>query len=437
MVKPLTLSDTDLDSLIASYGLPEEIHNNNQFLSKTIQLAMQLTDTSYCYISLLGSKNQRILSSTGMKEVPIPRDKTLCQFTLDSRRPTIIQNLKGNEMTHELPVSMGSYNFYAGFPLINAENIPIGALCAMDKDNKEIDESAMKVLQLLADDIVNRLDTNRNLIQLIKNINENFEPADCSNYHCLHGELMHLQAEVVKANQLLDDQRKELQRSNKNLTNFAHRVAHDLKAPLRSINSFSTIIKKNLDDAETVYKAEHFEYINNSVLELNRTIDNLLNISKLKAESIQQEKYSISEILDKLEIIFSQDLKENEVEFIKPNTDVQIFGYPTLQFQLLQNLISNGIKYRDKSKSSFVKVGIETHPKFAKISVVDNGIGIAKEDLNDIFKPFKRVTTPEDVKGLGIGLDTCKMIVDDIGANLKVESTPGEGTSFSFDIPYA
>jgi len=431
------ISDLDLDNLIASYGFVEEATNNDKFLSKSIELVKKLTDCSHCYISLLDSKIQRTLSSSGIETSPIPREETLCQFTLQNGRPTIFKNIRTHALTCHLDLSQGKHCFYAGFPLINSENIPIGALCVMDEDEKDIDENVIQVLELLADEIANRLDTNRNLIKMIKNINTNFKPADCSNFNCLHGELAHLQKEVVESKNLLERQSQELHISNKNLASFAHRVAHDLKAPLRSINSFTTLIKRNLDKDGTSYKEEHFNFVNQSILELNRTIDNLLRIAKLKADSIKPTAFSISQITDRIAILFSNDFNEKDVKFIKPIQDVKIIGYPTLVKQLFQNLVSNSIKYRDKSKGeSYVKISIVPSASAVTIAIEDNGVGISEEELVNIFKPFNRVTDDEQVTGLGIGLDTCKMIVEDMGSSLIVESTVGVGTTFSFDLAY-
>lgn len=437
LVANTSISNLDLDNLIASYGFVEEATNNDKFLLKSMELVMKLTDCSNCYISLLDSKTQRTLSSSGIETSLFPREKTLCQFTLENDGPTIFKNIKTHEQTCHLSLSQGKYSFYAGFPLINSESIPIGALCIMDEDEKEIDDNVSQVLELLADEIANRLDTNRNLIKMIKTINTNFKPADCSNFNCLHGELAHLQKEVVDSKNLLERQSQELHISNKNLTSFAHRVAHDLKAPLRSINSFTTLIKRNLDKEAVSYKEEHFNFVNQSILELNRTIDNLLRIAKLKADSIKPVAFSISQITDRMAILFSNDLRDKEVEFIKPIQDVKILGYPTLVGQLFQNLVSNSIKYRDKSKANaYVKISIVPYVSFVSVSINDNGIGISKEDLANIFKPFNRVVDDEQVKGLGIGLDTCKMIVEDMGATLNVESNVDVGTTFSFDLAY-
>lgn len=428
------ITEVELDKLIASYGFVEEANGNSKFLSKTIQLVRKLSNCSYAYVSLLDSKNQQILSSSGIDVSPIPREKSLCQFTLENGRPTIFQNIRKHELMQGLLASEGPYNFYAGFPIINSENIPIGALCILDESNKELNEDIFQVLELLAGEIANRLDTNRNLIKMIKNINTNFKPAACSDINCLRGELLHLQNEVVESKKKLEMQSEELHASNQNLTSFAHRVAHDLKAPLRSINLFTSLIQKNLNQLDNDYKDEHFTFINTSVIEMDRTINNLLSIAKLKTENIQQELFSLSTIIDHLELLFNNDLIENKVKLVKPDQDIKIYGYPSLVRQLLQNLISNGIKYRDESKLSFVKISIEQKSDLIKISVSDNGIGIANENLSKIFKPFKRLKKNQDVEGLGIGLDTCKMILEDMESALNVESLIGQGTSFSFEI---
>ncbi len=140
------------------------------------------------------------------------------------------------------------------------------------------------------------------------------------------------------------------------------------------------------------------------------------------------------QLLETVELLLFQEFKNYKVHLIKPQIDVQMFGYESLYKQLFQNIISNAIKYSDPNKDSFVKVEFGLLENAIKCSISDNGIGISSEKLSTIFDPFKRVSD-KDVEGLGIGLDTCKMIVEDMGKILSVHSELGVGSTFSFEIP--
>ena len=427
------LADKDLDTMVASYGIIEELNQNKEYLKETIELAMEVSGSPVCYLSMLDSERQYIISSKGLNEFPLHRKESICQFTIHNRALTIIDDIRCDDKTCNLEVSKGENTYYAGFPLINSEDIAIGSLCIMDKKERSLNSKQIRILELVANSLVEKFDARRRMIKLIKDINTSFEPAACSDFYCLSGELAHLQSEVIKTKEELELQQEKLNISNTNLSRFAHRVAHDIKAPLRSIKAFSQLIQqRNGTNGETDNES-YFSYINSSVTQLDRMIDNLLSISELKKD-VTPSPISVSQLIETVEVLLFQEFKLNNVKLIKPQTDIQILGYEGLIKQLFQNIIANAIKYSDSSKDSFVEVSFELLENSIECSISDNGIGISKEMLETIFEPFKRVSNNE-VEGLGIGLDTCKMIVEDMGKRLTVHSELGVGTTFSFEIP--
>jgi len=429
------LPSIDLDKLIASYGIIEEVSQNKKYLEESIQLAMEISGAPAAYVSILDSKNQHIITAEGLADFPQKRDQSICQLTVSAKKVTIISDTRVDSRVCGLEGGKGEYTFYAGFPLINSENVAIGSLCILDKQSQELDAKDIKVLNMIANGIVSKFDARRSMIKLIKDINKSFKPAACSDLACLTGELAHLQNEVLETSEKLKSQKEELKIVNKNLSQFAHRIAHDLKAPLRSINGFTQLIKRQIDKQGLEYDPSQFEIVKTSTSELFRMIDNVLSIAEMKA-NVVREKVSISAIVDKVEIFLAGNLAKNEVTFVKPEVDVLVMGYKDLLHQLFQNIISNAIKYRSKDRSPNIEVSFELQDTSVLVKIADNGKGISKEDLNNIFQPFKRVDTEEEVSGLGIGLDTCNTIVQDMGSELKVESELGVGTTFSFEIPY-
>ena len=427
------ISDNQLDSMIASYGIVEELNSNNDYLKESIELAMEISSSPFCYISLLDSERQYVISSEGMIDFPLLKKESICQFTVQNRKLTIIDDISSDSNTCNLEVSKGKNTYYAGFPLMNNENVAIGSLCIMDTKARSLNNKQIRILQIVANTIVEKFETRRRLIKLIKDINKNFKPAECSDFHCLSGELAHLQSEVIKTKEELELQQEKLNISNQNLSRFAHRVAHDIKAPLRSINAFSQLIERNNGEIEETNDKSYFNYINSSVTQLNRMIDNLLSIAEFKT-NVSPTPISVSQLIESIEVLLFQEFKQYNVKLIKPQVDVQLFGYESLLKQLFQNLISNSLKYSDPNKDTFVKVEFELLERSVKCAISDNGIGISSEKLKTIFEPFQRVSEKE-VEGLGIGLDTCKMIVEDMGATLDVQSELGVGSTFSFVIP--
>jgi signal transduction histidine kinase len=434
LIHSLLTTNADLDNTISSYGLFEEFNQNTTYLRDYIQLAQATSNSPVNYISILDSEKQYVISSDGLSDFPLQRRESICQFTIKNNEPTIIHNLKGHKDTANLEVSQGNFTYYAGFPLINNEGLAIGALCVMDVKPDSLDPSQINSLELISNIIVQLLDARRQLIRLIKEINKNFKPAACSDLHCLSGELAHLQNEVINTKNELATQKDKLRISNNDLTQFAHRIAHDIKAPLRSIKIFSQMIQRGKAQETSQSHTNYFEYINSSITEVDRMVDNILQIADLKGD-VQPEKVSISNLIDNIEILLFDDLQSRAVKLIKPAMDVQVFGYKALLKQLFQNIISNGIKYSDKNKDAFVKVTFELLEKDVLVKIMDNGIGISMEDIKTVLLPFKRASNHSPVEGYGIGLDTCKVIVDDMGKQLDLESELGSGTTVSFEIP--
>ena len=429
------IPNVELDKLIASYGIAEKLTENSDFLKDTLDLVREVVDSPLNYISLLDSERQYVITNSTLKSFPLMAKESICQHTVANKKITIIDDIRFDERTCHLDSRNNEFTFYAGFPLLNSENIAIGALCIMDVQVRDLNENQKNILKLITKGVVEKFDVRRRMIQLIKEINTSFKPSACSDFNCLTGELAHLQTEVLATKENLELEKEKLKISNSNLSQFAHRVAHDIKQPLRSINSFTQLIKAKKSVSEDQEKEnEYHNYIKHSIVELNRMIDNLLKIAEFKTD-VSPVPISISELINNIEIFFFDIIEANKITIIKPEIDVQVFGYEALLKQVFQNIISNGIKYSDNQKESFVKVDFELLNSSVMVSISDNGIGIAKEDLSSIFNPFNRVSANQEIEGLGIGLDTCKIIIDDMGKDLLVESELGVGTTFSFEIP--
>jgi light-regulated signal transduction histidine kinase (bacteriophytochrome) len=131
-------------------------------------------------------------------------------------------------------------------------------------------------------------------------------------------------------------------------------------------------------------------------------------------------------------------LEETGAVIEVPQPLPKVYADPVQIEQLLQNLIANGIKYRKEDTNPVITIKAKEDPdKKVRIEVQDNGIGIAPEYCDEIFKMFKRLHAREKYDGCGIGLSVCKKIVDRHAGEIGVESEPGKGSTFWFTIPRA
>jgi len=426
----------DRKKLIQSYGFVEKLASNKHFLQESLELAVKISGTKVAYISLLDDEFQYILSQHKAELNIIEARDSICQFTIKENKILVIENTLDNELTKNLPqvVKEDGIVFYAGCPLLNSDNINIGALCVMDTETKSLSLNQQDTLKVLARQVMTTLDSQKNLIKLIKKINTNFKPAACSDFNCLQGELSHLQDEVVSQNKLIKGQKLALENTNKELVSFANMVAHDVRAPLRTINSFITLHEADLQNCAIPYEKNYLAFVKQATTNMDELTNSLLNYAKSGDDSIKKERINLNQILKTVKLNLTETINSTNAEVKLPAGQFFINGEKTLLIQLFQNLISNGLKYQSGLKIPQVTIKALAVGDKVLISVIDNGIGISKDNLKKIFEPFKRLHTAQQYSGSGIGLATCKKIVDKLGSKFSVKSELGKGSAFTFDL---
>ena len=224
----------------------------------------------------------------------------------------------------------------------------------------------------------------------------------------------------------------ELKRSNEELERFAYVVAHDLKAPLRTISGYCQL----LDQSTAGIRDEQAnEYISKTLLGTKRMaaiIDDLLQYSRVN-------KTEDPPVATDFQAAFDQVVANLQAAIDESGATVSCDRLPTLTanesqiLQLLQNLIGNAVKFRGERPPE-VHVAAEQQDGSWQFSVRDNGIGIDRQYGDRIFEVFKRLHAQGKYEGTGIGLAICRKIVELHGGRIWVESQPGQGSVFCFTI---
>jgi signal transduction histidine kinase len=231
----------------------------------------------------------------------------------------------------------------------------------------------------------------------------------------------------------LDKLARELARSNEDLESFASVAAHDLRGPLSA--AFMTVeLLANPGSGDTA--AERLQWITSLQSELNRMsslIQSLLIYGRASAGPLEPAVCDCESILSAVLENLAADLQRNQAE-VTHDPLPTVMAHSTLLSQLFQNLVENAVKYHG-DKTPRVHIHAERGEKDWSFSVRDNGIGIHPRDAQHIFEPFRRART-DGVKrpGSGIGLATCKRIVERHGGRIWVESVPGQGATFCFTL---
>jgi signal transduction histidine kinase/putative methionine-R-sulfoxide reductase with GAF domain len=226
----------------------------------------------------------------------------------------------------------------------------------------------------------------------------------------------------------------EVERSNRDLQQFAHAVSHDLQAPLRTMRGYLDLLKQRCDDRIDDTERNYLGHVRGSAERMQEMIEALLDLSRIETRGRKFAPVDCESVLEHV-------LDDLGLEIKEANAEVSYGPLPTVMAdeaqlaQVFQNLIANAIKFRKEDVPPHVHVSAEREGDEWVFSVADNGIGIDPEQADRLFQIFQRLHTREEYEGLGIGLALCRRVVERHGGRIWVESEPGEGSTFTFTIP--
>jgi PAS domain S-box-containing protein len=225
----------------------------------------------------------------------------------------------------------------------------------------------------------------------------------------------------------------EADQANMSKTKFLAAVSHDLLQPLNAAKLFnSSISEQVLDtDLEPIVNS-----VDTSLSDLESLICTLVDISKLDAGVVSAEKssFKLADLLDNLANEYQQQAHQYQVNFHYVTTDIIVHSDSVLLARVLRNFLSNAFRYTENGK---VLLGCRRQGDFVSIEVWDNGVGIAKEKINEIFQEFKRLKSSKIAfrNGLGLGLAIVDKIAKVLEYSIKVDSVQGKGSMFSIQVP--
>ena len=250
--------------------------------------------------------------------------------------------------------------------------------------------------------------------------------------------------ELKKANKKLLELNQNLLRSNGELEQFAYITSHDLQEPLRKIQTFVDLIQRNPENQESLDK--YLEKISHCASRMSLLINNVLSYSRLIRADDPPRDTDLNEILEAVRTDFELLIDERKAE-IKSGKLPTIKGMPLQMEQLFANLISNSIKFNERTpvieitseKVSAAEVehvnGLKSKHPYFKIVFRDNGIGFENQYAEKVFTIFQRLNQKNAYAGSGIGLALCKRIVENHNGAILASATPGLGATFTVYLP--
>ena len=224
----------------------------------------------------------------------------------------------------------------------------------------------------------------------------------------------------------------DLSRSNQDLHEFAYVISNDLMEPLRMISSYMELLESryggNFDEEASTF----IDYAVDGSKQMQKLIQDLLEYSSVKTKSHDPESVECGVCVAKASSTFKALIKKTKTKIAYDSLPT-VIADPDDLTQIFEALISNAIKFRSKTPPR-VQIRAERKGPSWEISVQDNGIGIESDQTERIFGVFQRIHTEEEHTGSGIGLAVCKKLVERQGGNIRVESKPGEGSTFHFTM---
>lgn len=392
------VNENEFDRLIELSEMDLDYTELEDFLQDLNTLAAKIANTPISFVNLIDNFTQWTVSNEGFDLHQMPREESVCQFTITEEAEFEIQDLSQDErFKNKFYVKdEPRLKYYYGIPLTTAKGHNIGALCVLDWESRELDPEKKEFLSLVADEVIKRI-------------------------------------EFLKENNMLKGQLEKLRKTQK-------KVGHDIRSSLGGIIGITDMIKSDLDPEKAKDILELVNMIkkgSQSVLDL---ADEIMKEGSYSKEPGANE-FSISTFCEKLENLYMPQARAKEVNLkIMNKADNQNVFFPkTKLIQIAGNIISNSLKFTPENGEVVVTVSMNESDEAThqlEITVKDTGVGMTKEKQKEILSGTQ---SSEDgtsgEKGYGFGLQLVKHLIDKANGTMKIESEQGKGTTFKVTIP--
>jgi signal transduction histidine kinase len=395
MERVLALSEFDLDYL-----------DLDKSFADLTKLAAKVAGTAVSLINLIDSFTQWSISAYGMELKQMPREDSVCQHTIMEESPDgfEVKDLSKDERFKDKSFVTDSphLKYYFGIPLKVNEDLAIGALCVLHDDYKSLSAEKKEMLEIIADEVVNRIK--------------------------IHHAILNLKKSVQEAN------------SAKN------RVAHDIRGPIGGIIGLAEIIQMQGNNNKLEEVLDFIALIQKSgksVLELaDEILSHNLNLSKPDKRKPKDHEFTLLTLKSKLEDMFNPQALTKKVALeVFPNPPYAEIPFPKNKvLQLLGNLISNAVKFTPVGGKISVMLDMDVldEQKILRFKVKDTGVGISSEKIAEIMDG--QTTSSNGTSGetgFGFGLNLVQHLVKGMKGRLLIRSELHVGTEFELIIPIA
>ncbi len=246
---------------------------------------------------------------------------------------------------------------------------------------------------------------------------------------------------AIQRNRQLNRAQEDIQRANdrlemanKELEAFSYSVSHDLRAPLRHVMGYATMLEKKLHGKLDAVEQRYLNNITQSGQQMNQLIDDLLDFSRMGRAEMRQSPVDLNQLVREIVASLEPETKERQIVWEIPRLPT-VHADPALLRQVYVNLLSNAVKYTRGRNPARITLGWDDAPAETVFHVRDNGAGFDMQYAAKLFGVFQRLHRAEEFEGTGIGLANVRRIVTRHGGRTWAEAAPGEGATFYFSLP--
>ena len=356
-------------------------------------VASELLGVPIAAISLVDRDRQWFKAELGLGVSQTPRSVSFCGHAILTPEPFVIPDALADHRFAGNPLVVGDpcIRSYVGIPISINNSDPVGTLCAIDTEPREFTPGQIRALQALANQVEHQLSMELTL--------------------------------------------RSLEDANTKLEQFSALASHDLRSPLRGVQSLVEFLREDCDDSLDDVAQRHLDGIVDRASRMETLIDDLISYARLPSTAMHCRMTPIRDILD--DLVCDLDMSRVASVHVTVDPSIHATSMPFVEASMcLRNLIGNGFKHNTHDEPVVtVDVSLDPSQRTLIIVVGDNGPGIPAEYHHQLFEPFKRFQTDPSKTGSGIGLAIVDQVVRNYGGSVAVESEPGSGARFTINWP--
>jgi PAS domain S-box-containing protein len=243
--------------------------------------------------------------------------------------------------------------------------------------------------------------------------------------------------EIKKLNQELSRRINDLTEINKELENFNYSISHDLRAPLRSIASFTQVVRSQYDSELAQEGLDYLQRVESAAKYMDKLLMDLLDYSRLSRSEMELGAVNLDTALADVLISIDPEIQARNAEIEAERPLGSVIGHPATVRQILFNLIANGLKFVTPHQRPRIRIWSASEAGWLRVWVTDCGIGIAPQFHKKIFGLFQRLHSQNIYPGTGVGLAMVQKGIERMGGRIGLESDAGQGSRFWFELQAA